>query len=308
MEKLSIVASLYRSTPHLREFISRISASAASLECSVEIILVNDGCPVDSLACARQLQTEFPAIQIVELTRNFGHHFAMMSGLRQASGQWIYLTDVDLEEPPEILAECWARHLEAPHLDWIVGIDSRKKGSLISSVWSQSFHYLFNAMSETRLRKNFLVSRLMSRSYVQSLIQVHDRVLFIGGVWEWVGFRSGSVNAKKHLLPHSSNYSLAKKVKLAVDAITSFSAQPLFIIFRVGVAIAATSTLALAILIGLRLTRPDFFPGWVSIVAIALIFLGVALSYIGTIGIYLAVIFTESKDRPRVIVRQTLRF
>ncbi len=308
MEKLSIVASLYRSTPHLREFVTRISASAAPLGCEVEIILVNDGCPADSLDCARRLQTEFPAIRIVELTRNFGHHFAIMAGLRQSSGDWVYVTDVDLEEPPEILTDCWARHLQSPDLDWIVAIDSRKKGSWVSALFSQAFHHLFNSMSATRLRKNFLVSRLMSRGYVQSLNQVHDRVLFLGGVWEWAGFRSGTVNARKLLLPHSSNYSFARKIKMAVDALTSFSTQPLFVIFRIGLATAVTSSLALAVLVTLRLTRDDFSAGWVSIVALALIFLGIALAYVGTIGIYLAVIFTEAKERPRVMIRQTLHW
>src|SRR6476659_6261989 len=102
--RLSIVATLYRSAGSLGEFHRRMSRAAAAFAGSYEIILVNDGSPDESLQMALTLQETDPSVRIVDLSRNFGHHKAMMTGLSYARGDLVFLIDSDLEEDPELLA------------------------------------------------------------------------------------------------------------------------------------------------------------------------------------------------------------
>ena len=106
--KLSIVTTLYKSEATIEEFVRRASAAAAAITDDYEIVIVDDGSPDDSLAIAVGLAAADPHLKVVELSRNFGHHKALMTGLKHASGDYCFLIDSDLEEPPELLAEFWA--------------------------------------------------------------------------------------------------------------------------------------------------------------------------------------------------------
>src|SRR5687768_16761937 len=97
---LSIVTSMYQSAASLREFCERAAAAAARLTEAYEIVLVNDGSPDDSLAIALDLRRRDPRIKVLDLSRNFGHHKALMTGLAKATGELVFLIDCDLEEDP----------------------------------------------------------------------------------------------------------------------------------------------------------------------------------------------------------------
>src|SRR5215212_7284280 len=101
--RLSIVTTLYRSADHVEEFHRRASAAALALTADYEIVIVDDGSPDRSLAIACEIAARDAHVRVVELSRNFGHHRAMMTGLRLAKGDLVFLLDVDLEEQPEWL-------------------------------------------------------------------------------------------------------------------------------------------------------------------------------------------------------------
>src|SRR5437867_12042423 len=121
--KLTVVSSMYLSARYLREFCRRCgSAARACAGDDYEIILVNDGSPDDSLAVALALRTEDRRIIVVDLSRNFGHHKAMMTGLMRSRGDRVFLIDCDLEEPPEVLPDWWRRLDSDPELDVVYGV------------------------------------------------------------------------------------------------------------------------------------------------------------------------------------------
>src|ERR1700678_687360 len=101
--QLSVVSTIDRSSPYLREFHQRASLAAARMTSDYEIVLVNDGSPDAALAVALELQQGDPHLRIVDLSRNFGHHQAIWTGLQQARGADVFLIDCDLEESPEWL-------------------------------------------------------------------------------------------------------------------------------------------------------------------------------------------------------------
>src|SRR5260370_5455635 len=125
--KLSIVSTLYKSEGTVAEFVRRASAAALAITESYEIVLVDDGSPDGALAIAVALASTDPHLKVVELSRNFGHHKSLMTGLKHARGDYCFLIDSDLEEAPELLAEFWAK-LHDEDKDVVYGFQARRLG------------------------------------------------------------------------------------------------------------------------------------------------------------------------------------
>jgi len=299
---LSIVSSLYHSAPYLREFHRRASATAQQLGLDYEIILVNDGSPDESLTIALELRRSDPRLCVIDLSRNFGHHKAMMTGLAHTRGSRVFLLDADLEEEPELLLP-FAETLERTGADVAYGVQQSRKGGFTERVTGDLFYRLFNWLSAQAVPPNQLSARLMTRRYVDSLVAHRDREIFLAGLWAATGYQQVPVPVRKHCKGVSS-YSLGRKISLAVNSITSFSNRPLEMIFYLGAVILVLSFTAATFLIVRRLFFGQLLPGWASMM-VALCFMGgLNLFCVGIVGIYLAKVFSETKERPYTVIRQ----
>jgi putative glycosyltransferase len=301
--KLSIVSTLYQSAPYVVEFHKRASAVATGLvNEDYEIILVNDGSPDESLDEAVNLAKIDTRVTVVDLSRNFGHHQAMFAGLTYARGERVFLIDSDLEEEPEWLIEFVAT-LEKEDVDVVYGVQQTRKGGWFER-WSGNFYYsIVNSLSEIEHPRNVVTSRLMSRRYVDALLQFGEREMVISGLWVLAGFKQRpQLVSKGHHSPTA--YGLATKVNHAVNAITSFSEAPLRLIFGVGISIFGVSLLISIYLIFQRLLSGSSLEGWTSVMVSVWLLGGLIISFVGVIGIYLSKIFVETKNRPAFIVRQ----
>jgi putative glycosyltransferase len=301
--KLSVVATLYRSAPYVAEFHRRATAAARTLAGEdYEIVLVNDGSPDESLTLAVQLAESDPHLVVVDLSRNFGHHKAMMTGLAHAGGERIFLIDSDLEEQPECLI-AFAAEMERAACDVVYGVQEQRKGDWFerwSGVW---FYWLFRLFTGLALPDNIATARLMTRRYVDALLLHKEREICIAGLWHITGFSQRPSKIVKHSTSKSS-YTFRHKMAVLVNSVTSFSNAPLVGIFYIGLGI---SLVALAYIIYLLiqwtfLATP--LSGWTSIMASVWLIGGMVISFIGVVGIYLSKIFSETKQRPYTIVRQ----
>lgn len=303
--KLSIVATMYMSAPYLHEFYRRCRVAAQ--ECAgddFEIVLVNDGSPDDSLSVALGLHKEDSRVIVVDLSRNFGHHKAMMTGLMYAHSDRVFLIDCDLEEPPEVLVDWWTRLNANADLDVIYGIQSFRKGGWLERSSGWLFYRMFNALSRVKLPTNVIVARLMTARYVQALITHKDQEMYLFGLLILTGFRQEAVNVDKHD-KGSSTYTLRLRFSLFLNAITSFSNYPLYIIFYVGLGISVSSFLFILFLVIKWFHYPgQGVVGWTSLVVSIWTVGGFILTALGVIGIYLAKIYAETKPWPNIIVRQ----
>ncbi len=154
--ELSIVTTLYCSEPHIKEFCNRMIAAAQKITPDFELILVNDGSPDNSLTIALALYHTHHNIKIIDLSRNFCHHKAMMTGLMHAGGERVFLIDCDLEEPPEVLDE-WSNQMNADaDLDVVYGVQSSREGSWFKRISGWIFYRLINAFSTVKLPVNTL--------------------------------------------------------------------------------------------------------------------------------------------------------
>lgn len=301
--KLSIVATLYQSAFYINEFHKRVSATAKQLVGEdYEIVLVNDGSPDNSLEIATKLTEADSHVIIIDLSRNFGHHKAMMTGLANASGEHIFLIDCDLEEDPECLID-FSKQLTANHCDVVYGVQERRKGKIFERLSGQCFWYLLNILTNLSLPANVCTIRLMTRRYVNALLSHQEREIFIAGLWHITGFHQVPKIIKKKYA-HTTTYTFSKKLKLLVNSVTSFSNIPLISIFYIGIAISLVAGVYVTYLISHWFFFDKPLSGWTSMIASIWLIGGLIMSSLGIIGIYLSKIFSETKKRPYTIIRQ----
>jgi putative glycosyltransferase len=303
---LSIVSTLYRSEKYIQEFCRRSAAAAERLVGhDYELVLVNDGSPDNSLNMAIDLTQDNPRIVVVDLSRNFGHHKAMMTGLQYSRGKQIFLMDSDLEEDPEWLDD-FAAKLKELRCDVVYGVQISRKGDRVERWTGTWFYRIFNSLTGLALPENIVVARLMTRRYVDAL-QLHDeREVFMAGLWQITGFAQTAIPIVKHSRAEST-YSLRHKVELLVNSVTSFSNVPLYAIFYVGATISLLASIGTVYIVILKLFSSTPLSGWTSVIASIWLIGGLIISFLGIIGIYLAKVFSETKRRPYTIVRDVYR-
>jgi putative glycosyltransferase len=300
--KLSIVTTLYCSSRTVEEFYRRAVAAAEAVGGDFEVVMVDDGSPDDSLAIACRIAQHDRRVRIVELSRNFGHHKALMTGLDYARGELCFLIDSDLEEDPALLGQ-FATELEAGDVDVVYGYQNTRKGNSLERVMGWVAYWIFDLLVPYRIPQNHVTVRLMRREYVDALRLHRERETAIGGLWVITGFKQVGVAANK-LNRKDTTYSIRRRWLALIDSISSFSEVPLVAIFYLGLAISSLSAL-IAVWLVIRRVFLGYVPeGWVSVM-VSLWFLGGLLVFcVGVIGIYVSKIFIETKNRPYTIVRR----
>jgi putative glycosyltransferase len=304
--KLSIVATLYQSAPYIGEFHQRVTTVARQFAGDdYEIVLVNDGSPDNSLELAVQLTEADSHVVVIDLSRNFGHHKAMMTGMAAASGEHVFLIDSDLEEEPEWLA-AFAKQMLEDGSDTVYGVQAKRRGGLIEKITGWFFYRIFRLLTGIPQPDNIVTARLMTRRYVRALVSHQERELNIGGLWIITGFRQSKQLVRKHA-SSPTTYTLSRKFSHLINAVTSFSSLPLVFTFYAGLLISVSAGLFIAYLAFRYFfisTPPD---GYTSIIASIWLFSGLIIFFVGIQGIYISKIFSEVKQRPYTVVRHVYR-
>lgn len=302
---LSIVTTLYASAPYLRPFYTRACAAAEKITSDFEVVLVNDGSPDDSLELALTIQRQDPRVRIVNLSRNFGHHRALMIGLIYSRGDLVFLVDSDLEEEPELLTLFYEK-LQATGADVVYGVQVKRKGNLFERLSGTLYFKVFNFFSSYPIPSNHLTARLMNRQYVDALVRHREVEFVLSTLWAATGFDQLGVPVVKHHKKQSS-YNLSRKIGHLVNAITSSSNKPLILIFYLGCLILVVASVAALDLIARKLFFGTLLQGWASLIVSLWLLGGITIFCLGVIGIYLAKVFNEVKRRPYGIVRDVFQ-
>ncbi len=304
--KLSIVTTLYRSSMYVNEFYERISVEAKKITNDYEIIFVDDGSPDDSLQKAIALHKQDAKVIVVELSRNFGHHKAIMTGLSHAVGEYVFLIDSDLEEEPELLGRFWVELQNSDDTDVVYGVQESRKGRWFERWSGEIFYRTLEFLSDVKIPRNFLTVRLMVKNYVDNLVSFKERELNFSTIVGLNGFKSKEIKITK--LTHSpTSYSLADKISIFVNAVTSSGTKILWVFFYFGLFITLVSFVFLAKLIVNKIFYGLSIGGWTSLMVSIWFFGGVIILFLGVIGIYVSKNYIESKKRPYTIVRKILK-
>ncbi len=304
--KVSIVTTMYYSEPYIQAFYERMRAAVLPITPDYEFIIVNDGSPDDALAVALRLHAADERVTVVDLSRNFGHHKAIMTGLAHTTGDLVFLMDCDLEEAPETFPLFYEALQAHPDADAVYSVQLHRHGSALRRIPGDLYYRLVRALSEYDVPQNILMTRLMTKRYVRDLVRHRETLFSIEGLWELTGYKQVPVTIEK-TYKGQTTYSWSKKLWLAIYGITAMSSKPLILIAYLGLVLTIPSGIFIAVLLIQYFTGYTTVEGWTSVLASVWFLGGLIIFILGIIAIYISVIFAETKPRPYTVVRQVYR-
>ncbi len=299
----SIIAPIYNEIDSLPELYRRIKEVMDSTREPWELILVDDGSTDGSTEKIRELAQSDSHIRPVIFARNFGHQIAITAGWDYARGEAVVIIDADLQDPPEVILELAKKWKEGHEVVYAVRAE-REGESWFKKITASMFYRIIYSITDVKIPVDTGDFRLMDRKVVDVLKQMPERHRFPRGMSAWVGFRQIGVQYKRAArVAGVTKYPFNKMLKLALNAITSFSYFPLQVATFFGFASAGVSILAIPIVIYLRMAGIPQFTGQATTLIAVLFLGGVQLISLGILGEYIGRLYDEAKGRPLYIVR-----
>lgn len=299
--KISIVTTLYYSSEHILEFYENSCNEVKKLTDDYEIIFVNDGSPDNSLEKAISISKSDIKVKVIDLSRNFGHHKALMTGLKYASGDYVFLIDSDLEEDLAWLNLFWQK-MQINHCDVVYGVQDIRKGGFFERISGHLYYKILNTILDIDHPENITTARLMTKDYVNALLLHEEQSIIFTCLCIITGFDQYAQIVNKRS-SSKSTYTILKKISLLTNVVTSFSVKPLIFIFLSGIIIFWGSIIYTIYLVINKIYFTPY-PGWTSLLASIWILGGIVISNIGILGIYLSKIYIETKSRPYTIIKK----
>ena len=303
MKKLSVVVSVYNEELALPMFYRSVKPVLEGLSWDYELLFVNDGSIDGSLEVLRQLLLLDSKVKLVGFSRNFGHEAAMIAGIDYAAGDAIVCMDADLQHPPECLPKIVEKLEQGYGVINMVRTRNQSAG-IIKNITSLAFYQLINTLSDVKFEANasdfFVVSRqaaeVLKRNY-------RERVRFLRGYVQNIGFRKTTISYEAHnRVAGESKYSIRKLFAFSMNTIMCFSNLPLKLGIYAG---AFAALMGMAVRAYTLCTRQGAPSGYTTIVILNCFMFAVLFLIVGIIGEYIAVLFSELKDRPIYIVEET---
>ena len=307
-KRLSIIAPIYNEQEVLDLFFRRVEPVLDGCGVDYEIICVNDGSRDHSLAILLAQRLRNPRIKVIDLSRNFGKETALSAGLDAATGDMVTPMDVDLQDPPELIAQFIGKWEDGYDVVYGARAD-RSSDDALKRLTSGAFYRIFNRVSDVHLPENVGDFRLMDRRVVEVLKTLPERNRFMKGLFAWVGFRQvGVPYARPERAAGITSWRYWGLWNFALDGITAFSSVPIRIWTYLGFAAAAVAFLSAGALVVYTLMNGRDVPGYPSLAVAVLMSFGLQMLAIGTLGEYVARIYQEVKGRPLYVVMQKYGF
>lgn len=300
--EISVVVPVYNEDKVLHEFYNRTAVALAKLD--YEIIFVDDGSKDASWGIIQELAAKDHRVVGINLSRNFGHQAALTAGLEHAQGQAVITLDCDLQDPPEVIAEMIQKWREG--YDVVVAKRTERKGeSAFKKGTALLFYKIFRSLSKVNLEVEAGDFRLLSRTVVNVLNQIPERIRFLRALTSWAGYKQTAIYySRDKRFAGETKYPLFKMVRLALDGLTSFSSTPLQIASYLGFIVTSVAFLIGLYSLYIRIFTPTAVKGWTSILVVTIFLGGIQLVMIGIIGEYIARIYEEVKRRPLYLVQK----
>ena len=307
MEKISVIVPCYNEEESLPLFYPEIKKVRDTLpEYAFEYILVDDGSKDRTMEIMRELAEKDEEIRYLSFSRNFGKESAMYAGLKNASGDYVVLMDADLQHPPALLPEMLKGIKEEGYDSVATRRVDRQGEPPIRSFFARQFYKLMNKISQTELVDGAQDYRMMTRQFVDSLLELSEYNRFSKGLFGWVGY-------KTKWLPHENTERVAGEtkwsfwnlLKYSIDGIVAFSTAPLAIAMVIGILFACLAFIMVIFIVVRTLIFGDPVAGWPTMACLILLIGGVQLICIGILGTYLSKTYLEVKKRPIYVAQET---
>lgn len=304
---LSIVSPIYKGEKMLDELVSRIEKSVSVITEDYEIIVVNDQSPDNSWEVIKGICAKDKKVKGVNLSRNFGQHYAITAGLSKSSGEWVVVMDCDLQDRPEEIPNLYNKAQEG--YDSVFAQRVERQDTFAKRMSSTIFYMVFSFLTDSKQDKSVANFGIYHRRVVNAILSMGDSIRYFPIMAQWVGFRKFYLPVQHSVrLEGTSGYSLYKLLKLASDNMIGFSDKPLRLMLNFGFYIVVFSLL---------FALWNFFKwamGWIvvdgytTMVISIWLAVGIITMMIGVVGIYIGKIFDRVKGRPTFIIGNTINF
>lgn len=308
MSKLSIVVPCYNEEESIPLFYPAVEKVVRQMnDLQIEYWFVNDGSSDNSLVEMRKLHEQNPErVHYVSFSRNFGKEAGLYAGLQAASGDYVVVMDVDLQDPPEFLPQMYEL-LQTGEYDCIGTRRVDRTGEAkFKSFLSTQFYHVINQLSQTNIVPGVRDYRMMTRQMVDAVLSLKEYNRFSKGIFSWVGFKTKYLDYHNvERVAGKTDWSTWKLFKYAFDGIADFSQVPLSIAVWLGTTSFVLSIIGLLFVIIRRIVEPSSSVfGWASMICIILLLGGLQLLCIGILGKYIGRIYLQVKQRPIYIIKE----
>ena len=310
--ELSVVVPCFNESGNVEALTNELTSTLTGLarqeqwaDDAWEVIFVDDGSRDNTWALVETAHARDARIRGIRLSRGFGHHIAVSAGLDCATGQSVVVMDGDLQDPPAAIPLLYEKRKAGFDLIYSTRVD--RQDPLLKRINSRLFWGTMNRLSRLHMPPTQMMLRMMSRRFVDAIVQMRETQRFVHGMMAWAGFRVTSVDVQ-HRSRHAgrTSYNVWRQLRLAVYAITSFSTTPLRIASILGL---VTSFASFAAGVGLLIAKFLYgysVEGWASIVTSMYFLGGIQLLVLGIIGEYLGKTYREVQRRPLYFVSESL--
>lgn len=306
MKKISIIVPCWNEQDMIDLLIERLDQVADEMkDFEFEFLLIDDGSKDRTLEKIRAQAKKDPRIQYVSFSRNFGKEAAIYAGLKNCSGDMAVVMDADLQDPPELLREMVAA-IEEGYDSAATRRVSRKGEPAIRSAFARLFYRIMNQASEVELMDGARDYRLMTRPFVEAILEMPEYNRFTKGIYGWVGFQTKWIEYENvERAAGETKWSFWKLFKYALGGIVSFSAAPLQFASAFGILFSLIAFVMIVVIVVRTLLFGDPVSGWPSMICVIMLIGGIQLLSIGILGQYLSRTYLEVKHRPIYICRET---
>lgn len=306
MAKISIIVPCHNEQemiPILYEALDQESKHLSDYD--FEFLLVDDGSKDRTMEEIRKVAAQDSRVHYISFSRNFGKEGAMYAGLKNAQGDYCVIMDADLQDPPALLKQM----IDAIEIE---GYDScatrrvtRAGEPPIRSFFARQFYKLMNKASDVDMVDGARDYRMMTRPFVNAILQMGEYNRFSKGIFGWVGFKTKWLEYENiERVAGETKWSFWKLFKYAISGIVSFSTVPLQFASAFGMLLSAVSFFAILFIVIRKLMFGDPVAGWPSTICIIMLIGGIQLLSIGILGQYVSRTYMEVKERPIYLCRE----
>ena len=303
--EISIVVPLYNEEKNIRLMYDRLVSSILKITSNFEIIYVNDGSKDNSFFELVKLSKEDERVKYINFSRNFGHQIAVTAGLDYSKGAAVVIIDGDLQDPPEVIQEMYAKHKEG--FEVVYGQRLKRKGdNFFKKITAKYFYRILKKITSINIPLDTGDFRLIDQKIVKDLKNMPEQNKFLRGQIAWLGYRQTSVFFERDERKFGeTGYPFSKMLKFALDGITGFSDVPLQFVTKTGIFISFISFLVILYAIFSHFILERTITGWTSLIISSMFIGGVQLISVGIIGEYISRINKNVQSRPLYIVSET---
>ena len=306
--KLSLIVPCYNEEANIKPFYDEIYNTFKNEKVDLELIFINDGSKDKTIVELKKIikKNDFE-IKVIDFSRNFGKEAGMYAGFSNATGDYVAIIDVDLQQSPKLLLDMLNVLLENDEYDVVCAYQKNRKDLFLKKHLSNLFYKIINKVSEIEFKSGASDFRMLRRKVIDSILEIKEYYRFSKGIFSWVGYNTYFIEYQPlERINGTSKWSLKKLFKYAFDGIVSYTTFPIRVATVVGGIMSFLSFVYLVITIIQKIFFQINVAGYASLLGIVLLIGGIQLLFLGIIGEYIARIYIEVKNRPIYIAREIL--